>query len=420
MILSNLTVPLLGAVDTAVVGHLDHPYYLGAVAVSALIFNYLYWSFGFLRMGTTGLVAQAVGAGDGDEIRAVFGRAASLGVVLGAGAIILQVPIISGGLALLDASAEVETLARDYFDIRIWSAPAVLVQYAMLGWFLGVQNTRAVLALQVFTNGLNVVLDLWFVMGLGWGVEGVALATVISECSGALLGAVIMLRVLRSIDGTWRLKLIGDRSKFKRLVAVNRDLFVRTFCLLGAFAWLTAKGAQMGDVILAANAVLLMFQSIMSYGLDGFAHAAEALVGSALGAKNRSSFRQAVRVSTIWAALVALLYTLMYWLFGYYLVAIMTDITEVRRTAAIFMPWMILSPMVSVWGFLLDGVFIGATETRPLRTSMILALAAFILVSWIALPIRGNHGLWFAFIGFMGLRGVLLGVAYPKLLKKFD
>ncbi len=176
----------------------------------------------------------------------------------------------------------------------------------------------------------------------------------------------------------------------------------------------------MGDVILAANAILLMFQSIMSYGLDGFAHAAEALVGSALGAKNRSSFRHAVRISTIWAALVAVLYTLVYWLFGHYLVAIMTDIPEVRRTAAQFMPWLILSPIVSVWGFLLDGVFIGATETRPLRNSMILALVAFILVSWIALPISGNHGLWFAFVGFMGLRGVLLGVAYPKLLKKLD
>lgn len=420
MILSNLTVPLLGAVDTAVIGHLDQPYYLGAVAVGAMVFNYLYWSFGFLRMGTTGLTAQAFGARDGDEIRTVFGRAAGLGLILGAALILLQIPIIWGGLALLDASVEVETLARDYFNIRIWSAPAVLVQYSMLGWFLGVQNTRAVLALQAVTNGLNVVLDIWFVLGLGWGVEGVALATVISEWAGVALGVVIMRRVLRSVDGRWRVDLMWDTSKFKRFIGVNRDLFIRTFCLLGVFAWVTAKGAELGDVILAANAVLLIFQSLMSYGLDGFAHAAEALTGSALGSESRTSFRSAVRASATWAAILAVFCAAGFWLFGQSLIAVMTDITEVRRVANVYMPWMVLSPIVSVSGFLLDGVFIGATETRPLRNSMVFAFAVFILASWILIPVYGNHGLWFAFVGFMGLRGILLGFAYPRLLRKLD
>ena len=418
MILSNLTVPLLGAVDTAVMGHLEHPYYLGAVAVGALVFNYLYWSFGFLRMGTTGLTAQAAGAKDGGEVRAVFGRAAVLGVGLGLSAIILQVPIIAAALALFDASPEVETLAHAYFSIRIWSAPAVLVQYAMLGWFLGNQNTRAVLLVQVFTNGLNVILDIWFVMGLGWGVEGVALATVIAEVSGVVLGIVGMRSVVANVGGHWQVKLLFDVSRFRKLISINRDLFVRTLCLLSAFAWFTAKGAEMGDTILAANAVLLMFQSIMSYGLDGFAHAAEALVGDAIGAKNRHSLGRSVRAAAQWAALIAAAYTVLYWLAGPLLIALMTDIETVKDQALIYLPWMILSPVVSVWGFLLDGIFIGATETRPLRNSMIIALVMFIFGVWLLLPMFGNHGLWLAFVGFMGLRGVFLGAAYPGLRRQ--
>jgi len=415
MILSNLTVPLLGAVDTAVMGHMTEAYYLGAVAVGALIFNYLYWSFGFLRMGTTGLTAQAYGAGDGDETRAVFGRAALMGLALGLGAILLQVPIIEGAMALFSASTEVESLARVYFDIRIWSAPAVLVQYAMVGWFVGIQNIRMVLLLQLITNGLNVVLDLWFVLGLGWGVEGVAAATVIAELTGVAIGTVIILRVFSRSDGTWRWDLISNLDRFRRLVVVNRDLFIRTLCLLSAFAWVTARGAEMGDVVLAANAVLLIFQSIMSYGLDGFAHAAEALIGSAVGSRDRTSFQRAARATTFWAVIVAVFYTALYGALGTTLIAVMTDIEVVRRTTEVYLPWMILSPIVAVWGFQLDGIFIGATETRPLRNVMIGALVIFLVLSWILMPIYGNHGLWAAFIGFMGLRGVLLGPRYFRL-----
>jgi multidrug resistance protein, MATE family len=418
MIISNLTVPLLGAVDTAVIGHMDQPYYLGAVAVGALVFNYLFWSFGFLRMGTTGLTAQAVGAGNGDEVRAVFGRAALLGLGLGGAAILLQVPIIEGALAMFNASVEVERYARVYFDIRIWSAPAVLVQYAILGWFVGVQNTRAVLILQVFTNGLNVVLDLWFVLGLGWGVAGVAVATVIAEISGVVLGVIIMLNVLPGTGGRWRPKLLWDTGRFRRLIAVNRDIFIRTLCLLSAFAWFTAKGAEMGDVVLAANAVLLMLQSFMAYGLDGFAHAAEALIGSAVGSRDRSTFRKAVRATTLWAVIVALGFTAFYLVFGTSLIALMTDIDAVRLAAEAFLPWMILSPLISVWGFQFDGIFIGATDTAPLRNSMVVALVIFILAVWLLVPVFGNHGLWLAFIAFMGLRGVFLGAFYPRLREK--
>ncbi len=420
MIFSNLTVPLLGVVDTAVMGHMDEAYYMGAVAIGALVFNYLYWSFGFLRMGTTGLAAQALGAEDRDEMRAVFGRAALLGLALGICAVLLQVPIIEGALALFNASSEVESLARVYFDIRIWSAPAVLVQYAMIGWFVGIQNTRTVLLLQVFTNGLNVFLDLWFVIGLGWGVAGVASATVISEFAGVGLGTIIMVRLLAQTGGRWHRDLLVDVNRFRRLIVVNRDLFIRTLCLLSAFAWFTARGAEMGDTVLAANAVLLIFQSIMSYGLDGFAHAAEALIGQAMGSGERSAFRKAARATSFWAAIVAIAYVILFAVFGSHMIAAMTDIEAVRAMTEVYLPWVIISPIVSVWGFQMDGIYIGATETRPLRNTMLAAIGCFVFLSWLLMPVFGNHGLWIAFISFMGVRGLLLGALYPRRRDRID
>ena len=294
LIATNVSVPLLGAVDTAVVGHMDDPRHLGAVAVGAFIFTALYWGFGFLRMTTTGLAAQASGADDGDEIRAVLLRALALALLLGVGLIALQLPLSWLTLELMQPSSEVRELGGDYFGIRIWSAPAVLTGYVFVGWFLGVQKPTAGLIVGLAMNGLNIVLDLWFVMGLGWGVAGVAWATLIAE-----LG---------------------------RMVRINGNIFLRTLCLVGAFYTFTSMGARQGNVVLAANAVLFNFLAFAAHALDGFA-----LAGEALGERNRPAFRSVVVTAGGWALGFAAGFSLVYGFFGSHLVALLTDIAEGSR-----------------------------------------------------------------------------------------
>ena len=415
IMLSNLSVPLLGAVDTAVVGHLPGAHNIGAVAVGALIFNIIYWGFGFLRMGTTGLTAQALGAGDADQARAYLLRGLVLAMVLGSCVVALQVPLAWAAFAVIETSANVEPLADAYFSIRVWGAPAALANYAILGWFIGIQNTRAALALQVAMNGLNIILDLWFVMGLGWGVEGVAWATLISEVSAVALGAWLVRRHAPGVGGRWRPALILDKDRIGRMIAINRDLFIRTLCLQAAFVLLTAIGARMGDVILAANAVLLIFQMISSYALDGFAHAVEALAGSALGSRDRNAFRGVVRASTVWALVFSGAFALAYGVGGVILIGIVTDVPEVRQTALTYLPWAVVLPLLSVWSFQLDGIFIGTTRTAEMRNAMMVSLVVFAAATAVLVPLLGNHGLWLAFSIFMVARGVTLGLRYPAL-----
>ena len=412
---ANLSVPLLGAVDTAVMGHLPEAFYLGAVAVGATIVHFIFWGFGFLRMGTAGLAAQAYGARNGLEIRAVLARAGLLGVVLGAALLLLQWPIAQIGLILFEASDQVENLAETYFFIRIWSAPAVLVNYAIVGWFIGVQNTRAVMILQVFMNGLNIILDLWFVLGLEWDVAGVAAATVIAEFTALALGVLMVRRELRRIPGSWQGMNLRDADKIRQLVAVNRDIFIRTACLMFAFAFFTARGAKLGDNTLAANAVLIQFQQFLSFGLDGFAHAAEALVGGAVGAKDRRTLRLAVKICGLWAAVIAAAYTLVYAAAGPVIIGWLTDLEAVRALSGEFLIWVIISPIVSVWSFTLDGVFIGATRTAEMRNGMIISLAIYLAAVFSLQPVLGNHGLWLAFTIFMAARAVTLAIVYPNV-----
>lgn len=412
---ANLSVPLLGAVDTAVMGHLPEAFYLGAVAVGATIVHFIFWGFGFLRMGTAGLTAQAYGARNGLEIRVVLARAGLLGVGLGAALLLLQWPIARIGLALFEASDQVEGLAETYFFIRIWSAPAVLVNYAIVGWFIGVQNTRAVMILQVFMNGLNIILDLWFVLGLGWDVAGVAAATVIAEFTALALGVLMVRRELRRIPGSWQGMNLRDADKIRQLVAVNRDIFIRTACLMFAFAFFTARGAKLGDNTLAANAVLIQFQQFLSFGLDGFAHAAEALVGGAVGAKDRRTLRLAVKICGLWAAVIAAAYTLVYAAAGPVIIGWLTDLEAVRALSGEFLIWVIISPVISVWSFTLDGVFIGATRTAEMRNGMIISLAIYLAAVFALQPVLGNHGLWLAFTIFMAARAVTLAVVYPNV-----
>ena len=415
IILSNISVPLLGAVDTAVVGHLPNAYYLGAVAVGAMVFNFIYWGFGFLRMATTGLTAQAQGAGKADEVHAAVGRALVIGVVAAVVLIAAQAPIAWAAFAVVDASAEVEELARSYFSIRILAAPAALANYVFLGLFIGLQNVRAALIMQLWMNGLNVVLDLVFVIGFGWGVDGVAFATAISEYAALGLAVVLARRMLAGVGGRFRVADVLSGAKLRAAMILNLDIFIRTMGVVFAFAYFTARSAEMGDVMLAANAVLLNFQMFMAHGLDGFAHAAQALGGRAVGAGDRAAFRAWVRVSTLWAVVAAVVFTAVYWVFGTAIIALMTDLAPVKEAAAAFLPWVIAAPLISVWAFQLDGIFLGATRGRTMRNTMIVSVAVYVAACAAFIPAWGNTGLWLALTLFLGVRGITLGARYPTL-----
>jgi MATE family multidrug resistance protein len=415
IIISNISVPLLGAVDTAVMGHLADPKYLGGVAVGALVFTFIYWGFGFLRMGTGGLTAQAFGAKDADEVRACLARAAVIGIPAALILIVLQVPIATVAFSIVEASPEVETLSQQYFFVRIWGAPATLMNFALLGWFIGVQNTRAALWHQLVLNGVNIVLDLAFVLGFGWGVAGVAAATAIADTVAVLFGIWLALPVLRRLGGIFIRQKILERAKLGRTIALNFDIFIRTICLVSAFAYFTAQGAAFGNVVLAANAVLLNFQTFMAHALDGFAHAVESLGGGAIGARDRRAFRESVRVSMFWGLVIAAGFSLVYLFAGTFIIDLLTGIDSVRATAREFLVWLIAMPLVAVFPFVLDGVFLGGTRGRTMRNAMIASLGLYLACCFVLVPLWGNDGLWASLMIFMGARGVTLGVRYPAL-----
>ncbi|MBR8459596.1 MATE family efflux transporter [Burkholderia dolosa] len=418
IVIANLTQPILGAVDTAVAGHLDGAQYLGGVALGGLFFNFVFWGFGFLRMGTTGLVAQAYGAGDAAGIRLNVLRALIVAFVLGAAVLALQVPLLSFALTALGGSDAVRATALAYGHARIWSAPFALANYVVLGYLLGAQRVRLALVAQVFINAVNVGAVLLYVYGFGWGVAGIGAATATADVCGFALGALILWRLRPRGLPPLAARALADRAALERLIVLNRDIFLRTLCLLGAFGWFAHLGAKQGDATLAANALLLNFQTFMAYGLDGFAHAAEALVGAAAGARNRAAFRQAVRVTLFWSALGAVLFALVYWAAGGWIVAKLTDQADVRAVALRYLPWAALSPIVSVWGFLLDGVFIGATHTQALMRAMVASFAIFVAATVAFVGPLGNHGLWFALLLFMAARGATLARYLPALVRR--
>ncbi|GLQ07705.1 MATE family efflux transporter [Sneathiella chinensis] len=418
IILSNLSVPLLGAVDTAVVGHLPGPQYLGAVAIGAMIFSFLYWGFGFLRMGTTGFVAQAAGAENSDEIRTVLARALILGGGLAVLILLCQVPVLAAALYLVEGSEAVEAGATAYFSIRVWGAPAVLANYAFLGFFIGLGNTRAALMTQVFMNAVNICLDLIFVLGLDMGVPGVAFATVLAEYSAVLLGAYLVRRELLMIGGRWLKQAILSLSDMKQLLAVNLDIFVRTILLIFSFAYFTAQAAKMGEETLAAMAVLMNFVHFLSFGLDGFAHAAEGLVGRAVGRGQPDRLNQVVGISSFWAGAVALLYAGIYAVFGPDFINLLTSVSGVRDVANDYLIWVVVMPLVAVWPYQLDGVFIGAMQSREMRNGMILSFAAYFAALHVFSSFWGAHGLWAGLVVFMVMRGLTLTWVYPRVLKR--
>ena len=418
MILSNLTIPVLGMVDTAVMGHLGEPHYLGAVAIGALIFSFIYWAFGFLRMGTTGQIAQAHGRDNQDETRAGFARAAALALCLALLVIVVQTPVHWLAMSLLDASAEVEHYAGEYFFVRIWSAPATLLNYVLIGWFLGMQNARGPLYLLLVINITNILLDLWFVWGLGMDVDGVALASVIAEYLGVGVGLWLVARELKKYPGRWRAQEILNLGQVRRMLVLNHNIFIRTLCLIFSFAFFTAQGAKFGDVVLAANAILLNFQTFMAYGLDGFAHAAEALVGRAVGRRDRVQLRRAIETAGLWSVGVALGFVLLYAAFGEVLINVLTDLEAVRDSAYEFLPWLVIAPALSVWSYLFDGIFIGATRSAEMRNTMLIATFLCYLPAWYALQPFGNHGLWAALMVFMVARGVTMAISFHMMKRR--
>ncbi|BCL75569.1 MATE family efflux transporter [Jeongeupia sp. HS-3] len=415
VVLANLTQPLMSAVDTAVAGHLAEPAFLGGVALGGLLLNFVFWGFGFLRMGTTGLVAQAHGAGDGAALRATLLRALLMAFGLGVALLLLKPLLLGVGLGLLGGSAEVQLHAAEYAGARIWSAPLALANYVVLGFLLGTQRVRMALALQIWINIVNAVAVFAYVYGLDAGVAGIGAATATADALGFVAGALVLSRSVRGALPGWG--VIGERKALWRLVAINRDIFIRTICLLLGFAWFARAGAAQGDAILAANALLLNFQTFMAYGLDGFAHAAEALAGTAVGARQQQALRQTIRVTLIWSLGIAALFSLLYWALGPAIIGLLTDQATVREAALLYLPWMIAAPLLSAWGFLFDGIFIGATRTGALMRSMVWSLGGFAVAVSTLPSIFGNHGLWLAFMVLMTLRGITLALALPALLR---
>jgi MATE family multidrug resistance protein len=418
IVVANLTQPILGAVDTAVAGHLDGPQYLGGVALGGLVFSFVFWGFGFLRMGTTGLAAQAFGARDDDALRATLLRALLLAAAIGLVVLAVQTPLIAFGVGALGGSEAVQATARLYCHARIWAAPFALANYVVLGYLLGCQRVRLALLTQVFINAINIVAVLLFVYRFDWGIAGIGAATAAADACGFALGMAILwqLRPRGLAPLAW--SALSDPHALKRLVAINRDIFVRTLCLLGAFGWFAHLGAREGDAILAANALLLNFQTFMAFGLDGFAHAAEALVGAATGARDRHAFRQAVKVTMFWSMIGAAGFSLVYWAGGAWIVGLLTDQASIRAAALQYLPWAAALPLASVAGFQLDGVFIGATRTRELMLAMTVSSAVFLLAAWALAGPFGNHGLWLAMTVFMVARGVTLGVQLPGVERR--
>jgi len=414
VVISNATIPLLGVVDTAVVGQLGDPAPIGAVGLGAVILTSIYWTFGFLRMGTVGLAAQAIGAGDRAEVAALLTRVLLIGGGAGLVLVLLRAPLLAMALWLSPASAEVESLVRAYLQVRIFSAPAAIAIYGITGWLIAQERTGAVLMLQLWQNGLNIALSVWFVLHLDMGVEGVALATFLAEWSGLILGLWLCRRAFQV--PAWRdWARIFDRAILWHMAAVNTDILIRSVLLLLGFSSFLFVGADFGDVTLAANQVLIQFVFVTSYGMDGFAFAAEALVGNAMGARARDRLRRAAILTSLWGLGVCALMAALLALGGSTAIDLMTTAEGVRAEARAYLPWVIGAVLAGWASWMLDGIFIGATRTRDMRNMMTLSFAGYVALGLALVPVYGNHGLWAALMGFFVLRGVTLALRYPAL-----
>ena len=410
--ISNVSTPLIGVVDTMIIGQTPNPSLIGAVAISALIFTFIYWAFGFLRMGTTGLAAQAIGANDDEEVKATLGRSLFLAVIIGGLLITLQYPIRLLTFNFIETSTEVEELARRYFDIRIFSAPATLTNYALLGWLIAIGKTREALAIQLLLNISNIMLDVLFVLIFEMGVSGVALGTLLSEYLAAAVGLYIAWTIRLKKSGWWDLQLVINRTKLIRSLSVNTDIMMRSLALLIIFSWFTIASAKFDDTTLAANAVLLHFLSVSAYFLDGIAFATEKFIGESTGKKSRQMFDQTIKITTLWAVLFATFISGSLLLIGPNIIDLLTVDEGTRVLAKRYVIYASIAPLIGVWCFQLDGIFIGATATATMRNSMFISTLLFFL-TYFALRDFENLGLWIAFLSHFVYRAVTLALRLP-------
>ncbi len=412
---ANLTTPLIGVVSTIAIGRLGDATLLGGVAIASVVFDCMFWLFSFLRTSTVAFTAQALGAGEAQEIRALLVRGLAIAALVGLALITLQIPL---GMILLDAmggSEGVTGAARAYFAIRIWSAPIVLANFVVLGWLIGQARAGLALAIQIAINLINVAATVALVIGLDAAIEGAAVAAVMGETIGLVLGIVIARAITHQPLNVPRAVLL-DRAKLWRMLAVNRDVMIRTAALITAFLFFTAQGARAGDIILAANAVLNNFLLISAFFLDGLANAAQQLCGQAYGARDRTAFSDAARLVLSWGFGFAIVVAFVFALFGPWLIHTMTANGNVQQTAQDYLWFVVVSPLLAVFAFGYDGVFIGATWARDMRNLMILSLFCF-LATWFALRGLGNTGLWIAFLVHYAARGGLQALRYPVNLR---
>ncbi|MEE1925291.1 MATE family efflux transporter [Pseudomonas sp. 148P] len=417
MILSNISVPLVALVDSTVVGHLPHAHQLGSVAVGASLYTLLVGVLGFLRMGSTGFAAQAAGRADGNALRQVLVQGLLLALLFAALLGLLAIPLSHFALHLIQPDAALEQGTLDFFTTRLLGLPAALATYALVGWYLGTQNARVPLVILLTTNLLNIVLNLWFVLGLDWGVVGAARGSVIAEWVAALLGLALTRPSLRAYPGRVIWPLLARWQSWRPMLGVNRDIFIRSLALQGVFFLITMQGARMGEATVAANALLLNGLLVTAYALDGLAHAVEALCGHAIGAGDRPALRRSLVVAGGWSLIASLGFAVLFLLGGHLFIQMQTDIASVRETAFEYLPYLAALPLIAVWSYLLDGLFIGATRAREMRDGMLLSVLIALPFAWLARDL-GNHGLWTAFLLFMALRGVTLGVMGWRLQRR--
>lgn len=413
--LSTVTTPLLGAVDTAVVGQIDNPAYIGGVAIGTVIFNTMYWLFGFLRISTSGFAAQAHGANDELQERLSLIRPFLIALLVGSIFLLLQNPIEYAAMTLLNPASDVEALATEYYQIRIWGVPVTLINYVILGWLMGLARIKVVVMIQVTMNLINIVLDIVFVNVFSWGVSGVATATLIAEVAALIIGLYVIVRGTTVTFKLLPVKQILDASALKKMLSVNQDLFIRTICLLLVFNIFTYKSASFGTETLAANAVLLQIHYLMAYFFDGFSNASSILSGKALGSKDYSLYKKTVTISVHWAIVTSILLTILYWAFSQETIGLFTNIQEVVVIAIVYSNWLLLFPISTSIGIIFYGIFTGASETAPIRKSMIFSLLSFFLIFVLVVPFFNNHGLWIAFIAFSAGRSLFLSLYIPKL-----
>ena len=417
-IVSNITVPLLGLVDVAIMGHMGNAAYIGAISVGSMIFNVIYWVFGFLRMGTSGLTSQALGRRDLCEVTQLLGRAVAVGATVALALIVFQVPVRKVAMMVIAPGEDIRVMAETYFRICVWGAPAMLALYGMTGWLIGMQNTRFPMMISITQNIVNILASLWLVFVMGWGIEGVATGTVVAQYTGGIMAAVLIMNYYGRLKKHAKWQGLFDSSKMLRFFQVNSDIFFRTICLVAVNLFFLSAGARQGDLILAVNTLLMQLYILFSYFLDGFAFAGEALCGRYYGADNSGAFRQTVGKVFLWGVGVALFFTVFYIVGGQRFIALLTSDTLVVESAMEFLPWAVAVPLAGVAAFVWDGVFVGITATKGMLLSSLVATLLFFAFFLVLKASWANHALWLAFIIFLLTRGIVQTYLYCRCYKK--